>query len=149
MTDQNELTVVSLQIAPEHLAALVDVDHVEAEAGRGIVGDRYYGTKHRHISVQSASALADASQELARTLDPGSTRRTVTVSGGDVPSAPGSRIRLGTVYVEVVRIAAPCRLMDQINGEGARRALHARGGSVCRVLNSGTLRLGDSVQLDV
>ncbi len=148
MPDQNELTVVSLQIAPEHRSALVAVEHIEVEAGRGIVGDRYYGTKHRHISVQSADALADASRDLGRSLDSASTRRTVTVSGGAIPSAPGSRMRLGPVEVEVVRIAAPCRLMDQINGDGARRALHARGGSVCRVLNSGTLRVGDPVQLD-
>lgn len=147
MPDQNELTVVSIQIAPKHRAALVDVEHIEVEAGRGIVGDRYYGTKHRHISVQSAAALAEASQDLGRTLGPASTRRTVTVSGGDVPSAPGSRMRLGTIDVEVVRIAAPCRLMDQINGDGARRALHARGGSVCRVLSTGTLCVGDPVQL--
>ncbi len=148
MPDQNELTVVSLHIAPEHRTALVAVGHIEVEAGRGIVGDRYYGTKHRHISVQSADALAVASRELGRTLDPASTRRTVTVSGGEIPNTPGSRMQLGPVEVEVVRIAAPCRLMDQISGHGTRRALHARGGSVCRVLSTGTLRLGDPVRLD-
>lgn len=146
--DQLELTVVSLQVAPEHRAALTSVPYIDVEAGRGVVGDRYYGTKHRHISVQSAQSLADASHGLGRTLDSASTRRTVTVSGGTIPSTPGARMLLGSVEVEVVRIAAPCRLMDEINGEGARRALHTRGGSVCRVLSTGTVRLGDVVRLD-
>lgn len=146
--DSSQITVASLQISPEHRADLVAVDQVEVEEGRGVVGDRYYGTRHRHISVQSASALADASATLGHTLDASSTRRTVTISGGDVPSTPGTRMLLGAVTVEVVRIAAPCRLMDEINGEGARRALHGRGGSVCRVLSTGTLRVGDHVSLE-
>ncbi len=140
--------MLALHIAPERRAELVSVDHIDVEAGRGVVGDRYYGTRHRHISVQSATSLALASEQWGHPLDASSTRRTVTLSGGEVPSTPGSRIRLGPLWVEVVRIAAPCPVMDQINGEGARRALHGRAGSVCRVLTGGRLSLGDRVQLD-
>ena len=33
-----------------------------AEAGAGLVGDRYHGTRHRHVSVQSASELAESAE---------------------------------------------------------------------------------------
>lgn len=148
LTEAPNVTVVALQIAPAHGDELVVVDQIKVEAGQGVIGDRYYGTRHRHISVQSATALSDASAELGRALAPSSTRRTVTVSGGEIPTTPGSRLRLGSVEVEVVRIAAPCRLMDEINGAGTRRALHGRGGSVCRVLSTSTLTVGDSVDLE-
>ncbi len=49
--------------------------------------------------------------------------------------------------LEVVRKAAPCRIMDREIGDGARRALHGRGGAVCRVLTSGTIAVGDAVEL--
>ncbi|BBX70022.1 hypothetical protein MPSYJ_34830 [Mycolicibacterium psychrotolerans] len=47
--------------------------------------------------------------------------------------------------LEVVRLSAPCRLLDDWIGPGAAAALSRRGGSVCRVLSSGTLQVGDDV----
>jgi MOSC domain-containing protein YiiM len=122
---------------------------VEAEAGKGIVGDRYHGTRHRHVTVQSATALAEASELLGREIPAALTRRNLTVSDGVVPRDPGSRIRIGDVLLEVVRVAAPCKLLDDTIGVGAQEALRRRGGSVCRVLESGVVRLGDEVTLAV
>jgi MOSC domain-containing protein YiiM len=53
---------------------------------------------------------------------------------------------VGDVVLEVVRRAAPCRVMDEAVGDGARRAMHDRGGVVCRVLTSGTIAVGDVVE---
>jgi MOSC domain-containing protein YiiM len=123
------------------------VESVEAEAGAGLVGDRYHGSKHRHVTVQSATDLAAAAEALGRPVDPGLTRRNVTISGGDIPTKPGTRIAIGDVELEVVRVAAPCRLLDDNLGPGAARALHARAGTVFRLLTSGTIRVGDEVDL--
>ena len=116
------------------------------EAGVGIVGDRYHGTRHRHVTVQSATALTAAADDLGSPVDPGATRRNITISHGEVPTTPGARIVLGDVELEVVRIAAPCRLLDDVIGDGARKALHARAGSVCRARSSGTVAVGDHVE---
>jgi len=121
------------------------VDRVVAEAGRGLVGDRYFGTKHRHVSVQSATSLAEASRAYGAPIDPAGTRRNVTVSAGDVPRTPGERMRIGEVLLEVVRVAAPCKLLDDTLGRGAQSALRGRGGSIFRVLEGGELRVGDPV----
>ena len=67
---------------------------------------------------------------------------------GDVPRDPGARIAVGPVLLEVVRVAAPCKLLDDTIGVGAQEALRRRAGSVCRVLESGTIRVGDPVDLD-
>jgi MOSC domain-containing protein YiiM len=113
------------------------------------VGDRYHGTRHRHVTVQSATALAEAAELLGREIPAALTRRNLTVSDGVVPRDPGSRIRIGDVLLEVVRVAAPCKLLDDTIGVGAQEALRRRGGSVCRVLESGVVRLGDEVTLAV
>jgi MOSC domain-containing protein YiiM len=125
------------------------VGEVVVETGRGIVGDRYHGTRHRHVTVQSADGLALAAADLGVPVLPEGTRRNVTISHGDVPTAPGSRIRLGEVELEVVRVAAPCRILDDEIAPGAAAALRRRAGSVCRVIGGGTLRVGDPVHLDV
>jgi MOSC domain-containing protein YiiM len=119
------------------------------EAGRGIVGDRYHGTRHRHVTVQSATALARAAEGYGTEVPAELTRRNLTIDEGDVPTAPGSVIRVGDVLLEVVRVAAPCKLVDDTIGPGAQEALRRRGGSVCRVLHGGEITLGDVVDLDV
>ena len=144
---QDAPVVVGIHIAPGRRLPTRSVTTVEAEAGAGLVGDRYHGSKHRHVTVQSAVDLAAAAGELGREVDPGLTRRNITLSGGDIPTRPGSRMTIGDVELEVVRIAAPCRLLDDNLGPGAARALHSRAGTVFRLLTSGTISVGDRVDL--
>jgi precorrin-6A/cobalt-precorrin-6A reductase len=140
-------TVVGLPVAKARRLSTRSVTSVQAEAGAGLVGDRYHGSRHRHVTVQSAADLEAAAADLGRPVDPGLTRRNVTISGGAIPTKPGTRITIGGVELEVVRIAAPCRLLDDELGPGAARALHARGGTVFRLLTSGTITVGDEVDL--
>ena len=136
--------VTGIAIAPASRLAMKAVDSVVVEAGRGLVGDRYHGSKHRHVTVQSADELAEAEERLGVAIDPLDTRRNVTISG-PLPRERGSRFRLGQVEVEVIRDAAPCRVLDDSVGEGARDALRRRAGVVCRVLSDGVITVGDGV----
>lgn len=122
-------------------------DVVEVETGRGIVGDRYHGTRHRHVTVQSRETLDEAAQVYGRPVPSELTRRNLTISHGVVPRAPGQRIRVGEVLLEVVRVAAPCKLLDDTIGAGAQEALRRRSGTVFRVLEGGAIRVGDPVEL--
>ncbi len=137
--------VVSLHIAPGTRLPMRSVSSVEVETGAGIVGDRYHGSRHRQVSVQSLSSLAAAEEVYGGDLPAGLTRRNVTVSDGEVPREPGALIRLGPVLLEVVRVAAPCKLLDDTMGRGAQEALRRRGGSICRVLVGGTVTVGAEV----
>lgn len=143
------MKVVAIHIAPGSRLPMRAVDVVQAEAGKGLAGDRYHGTRHRHVTVQSQEALDRAAADLGHDFPCSATRRNVTVDAGDIPDRPGARFRLGEVDVEVVRVAAPCRLMDDGIGRGAAAALRGRAGSVCRILTSGTIRVGDQVDTDV
>ena len=139
--------VVGLHVAKGRRLPMRAVDQVEAEAGRGLVGDRYHGTKHRHVSVQGSAALAESAERLGRPVPWELTRRNVTVAGLDVPTAPGTRLRVGAALLEVVRVAAPCKLLDDTLGAGAQEALRRRAGTVFRILESGTIRVGDAVEV--
>jgi MOSC domain-containing protein YiiM len=100
------------------------------------------------VTIQAIEALEAAAAELGRPVDPGLTRRNITVSGGSVPTRPGTRVTIGDVELEVVRVAAPCRLLDDELGPGAARALHDRGGAVLRLLGSGTISVGDELSVE-
>jgi MOSC domain-containing protein YiiM len=141
------MKVAAIHLAPGRRLPMRPVAEVVAEAGKGLVGDRYHGTRHRHVTVQSQEALDTAAEDLGHDFPCSATRRNVTVDAGDIPTRPGARIRIGDVELEVVRIAAPCRLMDDGIGRGAAAALHGRAGSVFRVLSSGSFAVGDPVEL--
>ena len=139
--------VVAINIAKGSRLPTRSVDSVVAEAGKGLVGDRYHGAKHRHVTIQSQEMLDRAAADLGHAFEPAATRRNLTVDAGEIPTQPGTRIRIADVELEVIRGAAPCRLLDDWIGPGAARALRQRGGSVCRLLTSGSIRVGDSVEI--
>jgi hypothetical protein len=45
--------VVAIHIAPGRRLPMRAVETVLAEAGTGLVGDRYHGSRHRHVTIQS------------------------------------------------------------------------------------------------
>ena len=140
------MKVVAIHIAKARKLPTRTVESVVAEAGTGLVGDRYHGTKHRHVTIQSQQQLDEAAAALGHDIDTGATRRNITVDAGDIPTKPGTRLHIVDVELEVIRKAAPCRLLDDWIAPGAMRAMHGRGGSVCRLLSSGTIRVGDAVE---
>ena len=142
------MKVVAIRIAPGSRIQARAVDAVDAEAGKGLVGDRYHGARRRQVTLQSQEELDQAADELGHAVEAHATRRNITVDVGEIPAKPGTRLRIGDVDFEVVRDAAPCRLLDDWIGPGAMAALRGRAGSALRVLSSGTIRVGDSVTVN-
>ena len=142
------MKVVAIRIAPGSRIQARAVDAVDAEAGKGLVGDRYHGARRRQVTLQSQEELDQAADELGHAVEAHATRRNITVDVGEIPAKPGTRLRIGDVDFEVVRDAAPCRLLDDWIGPGAMAALRGRAGSALRVLSSGTIRVGDSVAIN-
>lgn len=140
-------TVLAIHIAPGRRLPTKPVDRVVAETGKGLVGDRYHGARHRHVTVQSWTDLQEAADVLGRPIEPAGTRRNVTLTHGDVPTAPGTRVRLGGALLEVVRVAAPCRILDDEIGPGAAAALRRRAGTCFRVLEGGDIAVGDRFEV--
>lgn len=139
--------VVGLQYALGSRLEMRQVETVEIRTGHGITGDRYENAKHRQVTVQSIEEIALAESEIGRSLDPIYTRRNITISEGLLDRTPGARIRIGTngrwTELEVVRDAAPCKLLEDNLGRDAKLALHKRAGVVYRTITGGEIYLGD------
>lgn len=140
-------TVVSIHLAKGSRLPMQAKERAEVEAGKGIVGDRYHGTKHRHVTVQSRESLDEAAELFGAEVPSHLTRRNLTISHGVVPREPGARLRIGDVLLEAVRVAAPCKLLDDTIGSGAQEALRRRAGTVFRVLEGGSVAVGDPVEI--
>jgi len=60
----------------------------------------------------------------------------------------GSRVRLGrSAVLEITAICEPCFRMDEIR-EGLKQELEGRRGMVSRVVQGGTISVGDSITIE-
>ena len=128
------------------------IERIEILDGHGITGDRYENARHRQVTVQSLEEIAVAEERVGRSLDAVLTRRNITVDVGLLDRTPGSRIRIGSdangwVELEVVRDAAPCKLLEDNLGRDAKLALSKKAGVVYRTINGGSIKLGDNFKV--
>lgn len=137
-----------IHIAPVHGAPVTSLTEVEAVAGSGLSGDRNFG-RERQVTVVCTGELDQAASALwMASINPGATRRNLTVDLPSLPRRPGTRLIIGEVALEVRRDCAPCETMERSVGAGARLALIDRAGVSARVIQGGTLRVGDQVSIE-
>ncbi|TFG66199.1 MAG: molybdenum cofactor biosysynthesis protein [Gemmatimonadales bacterium] len=121
-------------------------DRVECVAGRGLVGDRYFGFHDGYkgqITFFSAEVV-DAARNHFDVPDfcPSVFRRNVIVRGADLPGLVRQEFNLGGVQFEGTEECRPCYWMDEALAPGAEDFLQGRGGLRARILTSGTIERG-------
>lgn len=128
----------------------VDVAEVEARAGRGLVGDRYFGVA-AHFEAQVTfiawEVFAALQAEFNRPdLSPILTRRNIVLAGAALNQLIGQEFSLDfggrAVRFWGAKPCSPCAWMDVMLGQGAQRFLRGRGGLRARILTNGVLRRG-------
>nr|WP_216645846.1 MOSC domain-containing protein [Isoptericola halotolerans] len=128
-------------------------DTVEVVAGKGLVGDRFFG-KAAHMDAAVTLFAAEALEEIARELgtgplDPVLTRRNVVLRGAELAPLVGHELTLragsDSVTLRGGRPAHPCAWMDRMLAPGVHAAMRGRGGVRCMPLTDGLLRRGPAV----
>ncbi len=90
--------------------------------------------------------LVDRETLEAMDLQPGIIRENITTDGLNVNSLQlGQQLRVGEARLEVSMACTPCDLMETIR-PGLRKELWGRRGMLCRVLEGGLIRRGDSIE---
>ena len=90
--------------------------------------------------------LVDRETLEAMDLRPGVIRENITTDGMDVNGLPlKQELRVGEVRLQVSEICHPCDQLEKIR-PGLRRELRGRRGMLCRVLEGGIIRTGDSIE---
>ena len=123
------------------------VDSAEAIAGKGLRGDRYgSGSGKRGITLIQAEHLpAIAALAGLDAVEPAVLRRNLVVSGIPLIALKGRRFRIGELLCEGTAPCDPCSRMELALGAGGYNAMRGHGGLCARILQGGTLRIGDAV----
>lgn len=141
-------TLVHISISRGHGQLDHSVESIVAVEAKGLEEDRHYGTR-REVTLVATGELTEAAAALGvdSILD-GSTRRNLTIDVPSIPRKHGTRIQIGDVTLAVWRDCAPCELMEETVGPGARAALKGRAGVSATVVTGGVLTVGDRVSID-
>ena len=134
-------------LRPARNVAMRGVVETEASAGRGLAGDRYTGgSGKRGITLIQAEHLpVIASLAGHAEIAPALLRRNLVVSGIPLIALKGRRFRIGDVLLEGTDPCDPCSRMEDALGAGGYNAMRGMGGLCARILEGGSLRVGDVV----
>ena len=125
------------------------VHSVDAHAGKGLAGNRYYferGAKPgRALTLIAAEALEGLQAEHGIELSAAQSRRNVLTRGIDLNALVGKRFRVGDVECEGVELCEPCKGLERATQPGVIKGLLHRGGLNADILTDGVMSVGDEV----
>ncbi len=123
------------------------VDEAVLDVEQGVVGDRYAGrTGTRQVTLIQAEHLAAIGAYLGEgAAGAERLRRNLVVSGLNLLAVRDGVLRVGRAVLQVTGQCHPCSRMEEELGVGGYNAVRGHGGLTARVVESGTVRLGDAV----
>ena len=146
MAQFGELAAIARREKP--FAPMEEADHCTVGAD-GVEGDwrSVHAEEDRAVVLLFEDQWREVCEELGQTLRWTARRGNFLVRGIPNPGASVQRIRIGKKLVlEVTGVCDPCSRMDRAC-QGLRRTLemHGRGGLICRVIEGGSVAVGDTV----
>jgi MOSC domain-containing protein YiiM len=139
--------VVQIYLRPSARTPVRAVAEATAVAGHGLAGD-HAGGGNRQVTLIEKEAWEAACRELSLSLDAGARRANIVVEGISLAAAIKHRLHVGDCIVEVIGEVRPCKLMDDA-APGLQKALSpdCRGGVYGRIIEGGTIKVGDGVNI--
>jgi MOSC domain-containing protein YiiM len=148
--------VQGIFLAPEGGAEMQSVQAATALEGCGLEGDRYCaGTGHWsrfgrvcEVTFIAAEDLHNIERETGVGVKRGEHRRNVVTREINLKALRrGERFRVGGVAFEYRGPRSVCRYIERLTEPGMTQALKGRGGICASVIENGTVRVGDEIEV--
>jgi MOSC domain-containing protein YiiM len=137
--------IEAIHIGPEESKPLASVESVQAFAGKGLEGDRnFYPDGAR---PGTALTLVEAENVEDVGLEPGATRRQLTVRGVRLNDLVGKHFKVGDVECYGVELCEPCEHLQSMTRPGIIKELVHRAGINADILTDGVIRVGDAITI--
>jgi len=139
----NSASVLTLHICPGHRKPMTPVQSLETLTGVGIKRDM-------HAVEDSIRQILLVEQEtlVALHLQPGVVKENITTLGIALMTLKRrQKMWIGSVLLQITRECEPCSRMEEIR-PGLQELLRGRRGMLARVLQGGTINVGETIQLE-
>ena len=144
-----ELTWIGVR--PARRLDLQTLHQVEAVEDLGLTGDhRMEKTpgSGRQVTIISEEYIQMISHYLGgKPVSPLQLRRNLVVKNINLTALRYQQFQIGDAIFEAGALCHPCQRMEQVLGKGGIAAMMGHGGLCCKIIQSGTITLGDSITL--
>jgi MOSC domain-containing protein YiiM len=141
--------VFKIGITQNNNKNIEEVNSVELIANKGIVGDRYFKDFSDPISqltLIESENIDDYNKRYNLNIDYLDFRRNIVTKDIKLNDYIDKKILIGKVEVEVIDLCRPCRfLQEKLNKNNIIKEFLRKGGLRCRILSSGTIKVGDLI----
>lgn len=130
------------------------IDVTRALAGIGLADDRLGRRGQAELSTRQVTLIQHehlpviAALAGVATVDATALRRNLVVSGINLVALKNARVRVGDALLEIVGPCQPCSRMEEAVGLGGYAAMRGHGGMTARVVEAGSIRVGDVVRAE-
>lgn len=141
--------ILGIYIGEKACQSLQSMNEVEAVAGRGLRGDRYflkqgcfsnYRGRGRHLTLIESEVLESLDPDLRISVE--DARRNVLTENVDLNSLVGSFFQIGELVLRGDRLCHPCEYLQALTQTPVLTSLKGRGGLRADIVKGGLLAVG-------
>jgi MOSC domain-containing protein YiiM len=147
--------IIAIFVAPVRHAEQIAVDAVQLNAGKGIIGDRFFGYRKtqpgRNLTLIEKEVIAEFNQAFRLGIPLNATRRNLVSQGIRLNELVGKTFKIGNVFCRGIELCEPCKVMDRhfpptsLSQTEIIRAFINKGGIRAKILTDGLVKLGDEL----
>jgi MOSC domain-containing protein YiiM len=132
---------------------MASTDAVDAVAGQGLRGDRFFGQVAPGDEETCEVTLIEGEhlEEMARAYEvrllAGEHRRNIVTRGVVLERLQGRAFRVGSAVLVYQRVQPPCRRIAELTQTKVPKALGRRSGICARIVQTGRVAVGDTIEV--
>lgn len=151
--------IVKLLISKDSKSAMLNVNQIVLEAGKGIFGDRYYNQEgtfsnkgeiepDRDVTLIEIEKIDALNKEHNLDITAEDLRRNIVVSNCDLNSLVDKEFQIGEVVLKGLRLCEPCKyLSDKLNEKKVLTEMVHKAGLRAQIIKSGSIDLNSQVEV--
>ena len=143
--------VFQLGITEMNNLKIKNVDFIEVQKNKGIIGDRHYdeyNDPYCQLSLIESENIDDYNLKYSLNIPYIDFRRNIITKGIKLNDLVGKKLQIGKVKVEVIDLCRPCKHLSEIlNQDNIIKEFLRKGGLRCQILSSSRIFVGDQIKI--
>ena len=143
--------VFRLGIAKDNNKKISEVDSIDVEANKGVVGDRHYkefNDPYCQLSLIESENIDEYNIKFGLNIPYIDFRRNVITKGIKLNDLIGKKLKVGNVELEGIELCRPCRhLTEMLDQKNILKEFMRKGGLRCQIISSSKINVGDEIKI--
>ena len=144
--------VYKLGISSDNNKNIKEVDFIEVQANKGVVGDRHFNDfndPYCQLTLIEAENIDYYNIKYGLSIPYLNFRRNIVTKGIQLNELVGKKFKIGNIDVEGIELCRPCKhLSEVLNLDNIIKEFLRKGGLRCQILSSSKIMVGDKINVN-